>query len=403
MNAEIIIVGNELSSCVAAFTAADVIANELKKYGVVQKSRYYVASKENDVVEAIKESVARYDITILTGCTVSFPPLASRSIAECAGLDIVENDEMFEEIKKYARRHGATVTDSARPYARIPRGAELLKCEDVPIPGYILRHRGKTVVVLSGCAENVGILCQKRFPDVFADSSPAGVTRRVGLINCTVSDAHREANRICELVRGVTASVVQSVAEINVDFHAEDGESVQRAVDLMENGSLSGSVYGVDTDMPTALVHKLITFGHKLATAESCTGGLVAKLITDIAGASEVFPGGIVSYANEVKMETLGVSSSTLIEHGAVSHQCAVQMADGVRKKMDVDWSIGITGLAGPGGGTPEKPVGLVYIAVASRRRTTVAKYNIAGDRETVRSTVAKYAMRSLLTRMMKH
>ena len=402
-NAEIIIVGNEVASCVASFTGADVIARELKKCGVEQKSRYYVASEENDVVEALKESFARYDITVLTGCTVTFPPLAAKSIADAAGVGIRRSDEIFEAIRSYARRHDAPVNEEARPFAVVPDGAETLKCGAVPIPGYVWKRDGKMIVVLPGCAENVEVMCETCLPQLFADFVPPYATSRVGFINCKLTDADREAKRICSLIPGLSASVVQSVAEISIDFFADSDEIIRQAIEMLRFSPVGPSIYGVNIDLPTALVRKLTELGHRMATAESCTGGLVAKLITDIPGSSEVFPGGIVSYSNELKMSSLGVSAATLAEHGAVSHQCAVQMAEGIRKKLNVDWAVAITGIAGPGGGTPEKPVGLVYVAVSSRRRTSVSKYNIAGDRENVRNTVAKYAMRSLLTRLAKH
>jgi nicotinamide-nucleotide amidase len=130
---------------------------------------------------------------------------------------------------------------------------------------------------------------------------------------------------------------------------------------------------------------QLLTRGETMAAAESCTGGLLAARITDVPGASEVFLGGVVSYSNEVKERQLGVPVELLIEHGAVSEPVARAMAVGVRERFDADWGIGITGIAGPGGGSDEKPVGLVHFAVASSSSVATRHQVFPGNREVVR------------------
>ena len=141
--------------------------------------------------------------------------------------------------------------------------------------------------------------------------------------------------------------------------------------------------------------------GKTVSTAESCTGGLIGASITDIPGASEVFLGGVVSYSNDAKEGILGVSHSVLIEHGAVSEQTARQMVEGSMRLFDSDYAVAVTGIAGPGGATPEKPVGLVYIAVADGPRTVVTRNVFKGDRQEVRESTVREAC-SLLTDMVE-
>lgn len=141
--------------------------------------------------------------------------------------------------------------------------------------------------------------------------------------------------------------------------------------------------------------------GKTVSTAESCTGGLIGASITDIPGASEVFLGGVVSYSNDAKEGILGVSHSVLIEHGAVSEQTARQMVEGSIRLFDSDYAVAVTGIAGPGGATPEKPVGLVYIAVADGPRTVVTRNVFKGDRQEVRESTVREAC-SLLTDMVE-
>ena len=147
------------------------------------------------------------------------------------------------------------------------------------------------------------------------------------------------------------------------------------------------------------LVATLVNRGETVATAESCTGGLVAAAITDVAGASACYPGGVVSYANEVKRRELGVPAEILETRGAVSEECAAAMAAGVRERFGTTWSVVTTGIAGPGGGTVEKPVGLVYIGVAGPDGVTVSRNQFPGDRAAVRAATVRRALGMLLDR----
>lgn len=148
------------------------------------------------------------------------------------------------------------------------------------------------------------------------------------------------------------------------------------------------------------LVAVLLEKHQSITTAESCTGGLVAAALTDVSGVSACYPGGIVSYANEVKNRELGVSWDILNSVGAVSEECAAAMAAGVRKRFGTDWSIVATGIAGPGGGTPTKPVGLVYIGVAGPDGVTVTRNLFSGDRNAVRAQTVNTALNQALSRI---
>jgi nicotinamide-nucleotide amidase len=151
-----------------------------------------------------------------------------------------------------------------------------------------------------------------------------------------------------------------------------------------------------DNAMATAVGELLRRRGQSLATAESCTGGLIGKMITDVSGSSDYYLGGMVSYANAVKQSALGVSQRLLAEHGAVSEPVALEMAKGCREKFRSDWAVSATGIAGPGGGSPEKPVGLVYIGISGPGCETVRRCVFPGDREAVRLRAAIAAMNQL-------
>lgn len=156
-------------------------------------------------------------------------------------------------------------------------------------------------------------------------------------------------------------------------------------------------------ELAKKVAHLLKERNMKVATAESCTGGLIGHTITNIPGSSEYYEGGIISYSNALKMNLLGVKEETLAKYGAVSEQTAREMADGVRKKANVDVGIATTGIAGPGGGTAEKPVGLVYIAISTEKETKVEKYLFHGNRWENKESTCKAALNLLLDHLEKN
>ena len=160
-------------------------------------------------------------------------------------------------------------------------------------------------------------------------------------------------------------------------------------------------IYGEDdTTLVEALVKKLIEKKLTISTAESCTGGLIASEITSVAGSSEIFGSGYVTYANSAKMKMLGVKDKTLADHGAVSENTAKEMAEGARAASGADIAVSVTGIAGPGGGTPEKPVGLVYMALADDKGTIVKKLNLDGSRDKVRARTVKNVLKMVMQRI---
>lgn len=157
-------------------------------------------------------------------------------------------------------------------------------------------------------------------------------------------------------------------------------------------------IYGIDVgSLQQAVVNELTARNQRVATAESCTGGLISKCLTDIAGSSQVFAGGICAYTNEVKIALLGVQAETLARYSAVSEQTAREMAEGARQRLHTDYAVSTTGIAGPSGGTPEQPVGLVYLAIAGPQGTQVEKLQISVGAVTTRETIRNYAAKRAL------
>jgi nicotinamide-nucleotide amidase len=251
---------------------------------------------------------------------------------------------------------------------------------------------GRVLAVLPGPPWEMGEMLERDLLPLVADrtSGARRLSRTLLLGGVFESDVEERVRDLYDRFGRDTVSILASYGVVRLVLAAEGGEDAARhRLDEMEGAfraRLGDAVAGVDVaGLHEAVIEQLREKGQTLATAESCTGGLVSARLTEVPGASEVFLGGVVSYSNEVKEHQLGVPLETLTEHGAVSSEVGRAMALGVRERLGADWGIGITGIAGPGGGTDEKPVGLVYWSVAGRDGAVVEHRVFPGDRRVVR------------------
>jgi len=217
---------------------------------------------------------------------------------------------------------------------------------------------------------------------------------------CGIGESDAEA-QLQDLIasENPTLAPLAKLGEVHfrITARADSPEQAEQMIAAMERevrARLGAYIFGTDdTTLEQAVVQSLITAGQSLVVAESCTGGLLANRITNVPGSSEVFLGGVVSYSNALKQSLLGVPAEVLAQYGAVSEPTARAMAEGVRQRLGGWWGVGITGIAGPGGGSPEKPIGLVYIGVSDPDATVVKRQLFAGDRATIKYRATQYAL----------
>jgi nicotinamide-nucleotide amidase len=217
---------------------------------------------------------------------------------------------------------------------------------------------------------------------------------------CGIGESDAEA-QLQDLIasENPTLAPLAKLGEVHfrITARADSPEQAEQMIAAMERevrARLGAYIFGVDdATLEQAVVESLITAGQSLVVAESCTGGLLANRITNVPGSSEVFLGGVVSYSNALKQSLLGVPAEVLAQYGAVSEPTARAMAEGVRQRLGGWWGVGITGIAGPGGGSPEKPIGLVYIGVSDPDMTVVKRQLFAGDRQTIKYRATQYAL----------
>lgn len=409
-SAEILCVGTEILIGDIVNTNAAYISKKLSELGINQYYQAVVGDNPSRLENKIKEALTRCDLLIMTGgLGPTYDDLTKETAAKCLNRTLKLDIESLERMQRMFISMNKEMTENNKKQAYMPENSVIFQNDHGTAPGCAIEdsENGKIIIMLPGppsemkpMFDNYVIPYLKNFSDHIFYSKNINIA---GMGESSVEAVLSELMRASEnptVAPYCNEGEVRLRITASVKDAAEGEQLCNSMIKRICETEVGRYVYGIDTDLETAAVRLLKKRGEKVATAESCTGGLTAKRITEISGASEVFDGGVVSYANEIKAALLGVKEETLAAYGAVSPQTAAEMSNGVRKLMNADWGIGITGIAGPTGGTPEKPVGLVYVSVSSSEKCEVRKLNLRGDRSHVRHLASNYAL-SLLIEML--
>ena len=401
MIAEIVSVGTELLMGQIVNTDAQFLARRLAALGITMYRQSTVGDNPGRVKEAVREALSRADLVITTGgLGPTEDDLTKEMVAEALGLPMVRHDEVVEGIRRYFESTGREMTPNNLRQADFPEGARLMPNRKGTAPGCIAEKDGKRVTVLPGPPhELIDMYEQQLEPYLLSLSDQVIASRFLHIVGVGESIVE---NRLMDLFHweSPTLALYCAPGEVTARLTVRCGKDVDPAP-LLEplekeiRARLGESVYaeGLDASMPKTVVEMLTARKETVSVAESLTGGMLASRLVDVPGASAVLGESYVTYANEAKERLLGVSGETLRAHGAVSEQCAREMAEGCRRASGADWALATTGIAGPDGGTPEKPVGTVYIACAGRQGVVVKALKLRGDRTRVRSMTCLYAM----------
>lgn len=408
--AEILCVGTELLLGDIVNTNAAYLSRELAELGISVYHETVVGDNANRLKSAMSLAAERSDLVIITGgLGPTYDDLTRETAAELFGRELIFHPEIAAEIEKYFISTNRKMTQNNLRQAMVPNGAEILENDRGTAPGLMLEDKdGKLVVMLPGVPSEMVNMYQKQVkPRLLSRRDGLLVSRNVHIFGIGESAVESILNPMMEA--GVNPSVAPYAKEgevrIRVTARAENRETAldmcDKSVEEIRKSEVGAYIYGIDVgSIENALVTEMRKKGLTLCCAESCTGGLVAKRIVDLSGCSDVFIGGAVTYANEAKVKMLGVNPETLERFGAVSEQTAAEMARGIREKLGCDVGISTTGVAGPKGGTPEKPVGTVFVAVSTKNGETVKKLSISSmrDRDFIRFVSASNALHLALT-----
>lgn len=407
MTAEIIAVGTELLLGDILNTNAQFLAKELATLGISVYFQTVVGDNPARLKGVVEQARRRSDLLLLTGgLGPTEDDLTKQTVAGAYGDSLRFDEAELAKIQGFFAAWGRTMPDNNKKQAYVPVHGRKIENHNGTAPGMIFedtRERGKYAVLLPGPpVENQPMFLDtvKPWLAAMSDRVLASVTLRV----MGVGESHLE-ERVGDLLKSAdpTAALYAKTGEVVIRVTAgarsmEQARQKCQAYAAQFYERLGDFIYTETEDsLEETVVRALQKAGRQAATAESCTGGLVSQRITAVPGASAVFSTGVCTYANEAKQRLLGVPGEMLRQYGAVSPQVAAAMARGVRKLAGADYGVGITGLAGPDGGTPEKPVGLVWLAAASEEATYVQKLVITGrTRQVVRQVASQNALELL-------
>lgn len=400
MKAEILCVGTELLLGDIINTNAAFIARELAAAGVPTYHQAVVGDNDARLRECLAESFSRADTVILTGgLGPTYDDMTKETVAEYFRRKMVLDEPSLRWIEAFFKRRGAEMTPNNRKQAMMPEGAAIFHNENGTAPGLAVSDGERTAILLPGPPREMEPMFREQVMPYLAAKTGQTIRSRTihifGVGESAVEDRFRSR---MENSKNPTLATYAKEGEVQLRVTAlapTEAEAFALTDPAVEEicAELGDAVYGVDAvNLETALVRALAAKGKTIAAAESCTGGWVAKRITDVSGASAVFGCGIVSYSNETKEKALGVKPETLREYGAVSPETAAEMAEGVRRLSGADIGVSTTGVAGPEP-SEGKPVGLVYAGIAAESGTKVLELHLrrgyATDRNLIRRDAA--------------
>lgn len=376
MRTEIIAVGTELLLGEIVNTDAPMIAQGLAELGIGVYFQTVCGDNPDRLKSVLEVAKQRADLIITTGgLGPTADDLTKETIAAAFGKGLVRDEESMARLRENFK--GRTMTKNNEKQADVPEGCTVFQNDWGTAPACAFEGEGCLVIMLPGPPrECTPLFREKVMPFLEKRRGGALCSRYVKVFGMGESEMASCLSRQMDTWENPTAAPYAKEGECLVRITAM-GKNKEEAFAMTEPAVrevrqvLGDVVYGVDVDsLEQVVVQEMTARGLTLATAESCTGGLMGKRITDVPGASACYLGGVVSYQNEVKENLLGVRHETLITKGAVSEDTACQMAEGVRKALGADIGISTTGVAGPGGGTPEKPVGLIYVGISTKDKT---------------------------------
>ncbi|MBE6597784.1 MAG: competence/damage-inducible protein A [Ruminococcaceae bacterium] len=406
-SAEILCVGTELLLGDIVNTNAAFLSQKLAELGICVYRHTAVGDNPARLKAALERALSEVDMVITSGgLGPTYDDLTKETVAEYFGREMYMDEHSLCRIESYFKRTGRVMTDNNRKQAMMPRGAVIFDNDYGTAPSLAIvggEDNSKTVIMLPGPpGEIIPIFNEKVLPYLHERRKSVIVSKNIHIFGMGESAVESVIGDIMRSAENPTVAPYCKEGEVRLRVTAmakdesDASDLCDRMIARIKDTPVGEYIYGVDIDsLERATVEYLRRNSLTLATAESCTGGLISKRITDVSGASEVFLGGCVTYANEAKIRLLGVKPETLSAYGAVSEETAREMAKGVREALGSDIGVSVTGIAGPSGGTPEKPVGTVYIGVSTASGESVRRLSLSAmrSREYIRIVSASNAL----------
>ncbi len=388
MLAEIITIGDELLIGQVIDTNSAWIAAQLNMIGIRVYQITSISDNEEHILQTLKEASSRVQLILITGgLGPTKDDITKHALCKYFDTSLIFSEEAYKNVENLFYHRGVAVTEINRLQAMVPANCKVLPNVNGTAPCMWFEKDGCTYISMPGVPfEMKAIMEQEVIPQLLLNQNEVIIHRTIltegvgesmlASIIETWEDALPEFIKLAYLPQ-------PGMVRLRLTAYGTDRKVLQEAIYKAEKElyPLAGKyIFGFDDDTIESVVGQLLRQkGMTLSTAESCTGGNIAQLITSIAGSSDYFKGSVVAYSNEIKEKLLGVPRQTLVDHGAVSEQTVIAMAEGIKERFATEYSIAVSGIAGPGGGTDEKPVGTTWIAVASPAGTIARKF-LLGD-----------------------
>ncbi|HTV49092.1 MAG TPA: competence/damage-inducible protein A [Phycisphaerae bacterium] len=409
MNCVIISTGDELVWGLTVNTNASWLSGQLAQMGITCKAHITVGDDRKILAEAIIRACGECELVLITGgLGPTEDDLTRLSLADALSETLVEDAKAVTWIESFFRKLNRPMPASNRLQALRPASAQCVENSAGTAPGLIAKKGATSIYAMPGVPREMKAMFEKSFAPLLACQC-SGIITRILKLNTFGAGESWIGEKIADLMQRDTnprigTTVHEGVVSVRIYATGSPDETEKMVLEARRQiqERLGALIFSKDqATLEQVLAIMLTESGQTVATAESCTGGLLAELLTNVPGSSKYFLRGWVTYSNAAKEEDLGVAPELINQHGAVSEQVAAAMAKMARQHAKSDWGIGITGIAGPDGGTAEKPVGLVFIAVAGAQETYVRRCQFPGDRADVRGRAALMALTLLRFKML--
>lgn len=398
MNASIINVGNEVIEGDVLNTNAQYISKVLNEFGIKVKYQFACNDEVEDLVDVINFLKDKTDLIITTGgLGPTADDLTKETVVEAFGLTLEKNDDILINIQNKFKKFNTQMTENNIKQAYSIKGARVLMNEAGTAPGYFVVDTTPMVLLLPGPPRELKPIVEKKvkkyLQEYFASEYHSQFIQIVGIGESSVETEIRSKIKSDHVYIGTYAAYGLVTIKLSSNGYRDELISCTEKIKKMFKGNI---VSYEKKELSTLVVDEMIKRRITIATAESCTGGLLASTIVKESGVSKIYNGGVIAYSNQKKEELLYVASTTLERYGAVSEATAREMVEGLSKLFQTDLCISVTGIAGPNGGSEEKPVGLVYIGFKLHHSIEIHKKNFTGTRHEIQNKVVNYIFREL-------
>jgi nicotinamide-nucleotide amidase len=402
MNAEIIAIGSELLTPYRLDTNSLWLTDELNKIGIRVIHKAVVGDSPDEMRSSFRHALTRADLIIASGGLGPTDDDRTReTVSELLGRKLRLEEAIVREIQERFRRFARTMPEINKRQAMVPEGATVLPNPRGTAPALWLEEDGHIIVLLPGVPHELKSIFESEVRPRLARISGDErlFTRDLRTTGLGESDVETRVRPLYQLYPDTETTILASPTgtQLHPRTWSRDASQAEKLLDEITDRmalALGEHLYSTDGEALEEVVARILNENRAtVAVAESCTGGMLAERLTNVPGSSSYFLGGVICYSNDLKTTLVGVPQSLIESKGAVSSEVALALADGIRKRTGATLGVGVTGVAGPGGGTPEKPVGLVHIGLADEHGPRERAYRFPGDRERIRQFASQSAL----------